>query len=212
MDHPGCANEGERGARSSTRSPCDGGPRGCTCSVAAAHSCFRAWAEGRSGARRCRSDSRAWGSRRFPSAFGRAFVAGRPTKRIIPARWRRPRWRTWSATRSRPRTGGPPRPSVVVGSWMTSPSIWRAGEQAPRPDPTRDGSEAASGLSGGISGKLRALESPRIGDRRSPRATSRVDAVSREVAPPPTVTWLLSTSPSVWPWTRRSRRLPATAE
>ena len=136
MDHPGCANEGERGAPSSTRSPRDGGPRGCTCSVAAAHSCFRAWAEGRSGARRCRSDSRAWGSRRFPSAFGRAFVAGRPTKRIIPARWRRPRWRTWSATRSRPRTGGPPRPSVVVGSWMTSPSIWRAGEQAPRPDPT----------------------------------------------------------------------------
>ena len=73
MDHPGCANEGERGAPSSTRSPRDGGPRGCRCSVAAAHSCFRAWAEGRSGARRCRSDSRAWGSRRFPSALWSSF-------------------------------------------------------------------------------------------------------------------------------------------
>ena len=122
--------------------------------------------------------------------------------------------------------GGFPRLSVEL-SWLggrrnVSPprgggSSWRLGRVSGGPESRhrdqtrpRDGSEAASGLFGGISGKLWALESPRIGDRRSPRATSRVDAVSLEVAPPPTVTWSLSVWPSACPWTRRSRRLPET--
>ena len=74
-----------------------------------------------------------WESRPCPTASGLAFEIGRPKRRITPARWRRLRWRTRSAARSRRPTAGRTCSSAGAGSWMTGPATWPARVKGRRP-------------------------------------------------------------------------------
>ena len=72
--------------------------------------------------------------------------------------------------------------------WMGGRSIGCAGARAPRRDldvlpPLRKAQRPLSGLSGGVSGTLRAAGSPRIDDRRSPRGRDRAKSGGRKRAP-----------------------------
>ena len=78
--------------------------------------------------------------------------------RITPERWSKRRWRTWSRTRWKPRTGVPTSSSVGVGSWTTGRVL--AGRIAGTETclTPRRGSEALQVGRRGISGNLRAAE------------------------------------------------------
>ena len=103
-------------------------------SAAAARSCFRAWAESHSGARRCRNCSGSSGSRPCPTGSGPRSATGRPKRRIIPERWWRRRWRTRSATRSKRLIGARTCSSAGAGSWPTGRTTWPVKVENRRPD------------------------------------------------------------------------------
>ena len=88
-------------------------------------------------------------------------------RRGLPARSPRGRSPMSSRTRSRPRTTGPTCWSAAARSWRRGGGTFReleAATCAPR---------AVSGRSGGCSGHLRAVGSPRIDERRSLRGTGK---------------------------------------
>ena len=118
VDHPGPAHEGERGAPGPAQPSRLGDTRGS----AGARPGHSGGVSGRAGtatrARRnlepAQDGSDRGGAARVPV---KAFGTGRPRRRIVRAKWRKRRWRTRCATRSRRPTGAPTCSSAGAGSW-----------------------------------------------------------------------------------------------
>ena len=130
--------------------------------------------------------------------------------RSYPGGRRGRHWRMWSRTRWRRRTGARTCSSGADGRLGEYLAVR---EQAPRtvsPAPRR-AQRPFSGLSGGISGILRAAGSPESDERRFPRGKGRRKAAARQRVPPsPRSEGSRSPSSPARLAITRPRRLPAT--